>query len=104
MTLGQHSLWRMLTRRRRLSQLSLPLVLYLWRELKLTQSGSRVSSDEMFDMDSLPDVDTDDEEDQNEFSLGKELSISELVDNMSSPDLKETTRISFSSGYHSDPD
>ena len=74
------------------------------RELKLTRSGSRVSSDEMFDMDSLPDVDTDDEEDQNEFSIGKEVSISELVDNMSSPDLKETTRISFSSGYHSDPD
>ena len=63
------------------------------RELMLTRSGSRKCPvDEMFDME-----DTDDEA-----SMGKELSISELVDNIETDGEREPTRISFSSGYISD--
>lgn len=63
------------------------------RELMLTRSGSRKCPvDEMFDME-----DTDDEA-----SMGKELSISELVDVIDPDREREPTRISFSSGYISD--
>ena len=63
------------------------------RELMLTRSGSRKCPvDEMFDME-----DTDDEA-----SLGKELSVSELVDAIEPDGDREPTRISFSSGYISD--
>ena len=73
------------------------------RELKMTRSGSKQTSEVMFDMDSLHDADSEDEDD---LSLGKELSISELVDNMENIELhnKEPSRVSFSSGYHSDPE
>ena len=63
------------------------------RELMLTRSGSRKCPvDEMFDME-----DTDDEA-----SMGKELSISELVNVVDPDGEREPTRISFSSGYISD--
>jgi len=67
------------------------------RELMLTYSGSKQVSKELFEMDDLHDADTEDE-----MSMGKELSISELVDIIDQD--QEPTRISFSSGYHSDPE
>lgn len=72
------------------------------RELMLTRSGSKKcpADTEMFDMDDLHDGDTDDE-----VTLGKEVSISELVDQMDTEGLsREPNRVSFSSGYFSDPD
>ena len=68
------------------------------RELMLTYSGSKQSSNkELFEMDDLQDADTEDE-----MNMGKEISISELVDIIDHD--QEPTRISFSSGYHSDPE
>jgi len=71
------------------------------RELMLTRSGSKqASSDDMFDIDGIHDADTDDE-----ILLGKELTISELVDIIDpEPSSIQDSRVSFSSGYHSDPD
>ena len=67
------------------------------RELMLTRSGSRKCPvDEMFDMEDIHDAETDDE-----VTMGKELSISELVDEIVEGD-QEPNRVSFSSGYISD--
>ena len=71
------------------------------RELMFTRSGSRqVPKDDMFDMDDIHDVDTDDEM----LLSGKELTISELVDIIDPEPTAEPSRVSFSSGYHSDPE
>ena len=71
------------------------------RELRLTRSGSHIG-DDMFDMDDLNDADTED--DTTDINI---KSISELIDEttaISASNLEEPARVSFSSGYYSEPE
>ena len=78
------------------------------RELRLTRSGSKVSGDDMFDMDDLNDADADSEDDEVDGTSDIVIkSISELIDEtegFAPSHLDEPTRVSFSSGYYSEPE
>ena len=76
------------------------------RELRLTRSGSKVSGDDMFDMDDLNDADSEDD-DVDETSDIVIKSISELIEEtegFANSRLEEPARVSFSSGYYSEPE
>ena len=76
------------------------------RELRLTRSGSKVSGDDMFDMDDLNDADSEDDVVDGTSDLVIK-SISELIDEnegFAPSHLEEPARVSFSSGYYSEPE